>query len=312
MSNEETPYYTRFKPENLRRVLCRPALPRDTEDVMELTRTIWDGNDYVPHLWAQWLADPDGLLAAAEYGPHVVGLGKLTRIEDGEWWLEGLRVHPAYEGRRIASHLTDYLFAHWATHHGGTVRLATGSHRVQVQHLCDRNGLTRIAEFTPFTAPPLEAFEPKELVDTFQELKESEIAEALDFTRGNPAFELVSGLMDLGWQWTRPSASLLMEAVTRDHAWWWKGKTGLLILAEDREEPQTPLPVIELLACPLDRILDCLLDYRRLVATLGFSKAGWVAPLQPEVLEILQGAGFQRDWELSIYIYEKSLARPMV
>jgi ribosomal protein S18 acetylase RimI-like enzyme len=312
MSAEETPYYTRLKPENLRRVLCRPALPMDTDDVMELTRTIWDGNDYVPRLWSQWLADPYGLLAVAEYGPHVVGLGKLTRIEEGEWWLEGLRVHPDYQGQRIASSLTDYLFTHWEAHHGGTIRLATGSHRVQVHHLCERNGLSRIAEFTPFIAAPGKPFEPQELAGVFQELQAGQISEALEFTRDNPASELVSGLMDLGWQWVRPSEHNFMEAVARKHAWWWREKTGLLMLAEDREEPQTPLPVIELLACPVERIVECLLAYRRLVATLGFSKAGWVAPLQPHVLEILQAAGFQRDWDGSLYIYEKTLARPMV
>lgn len=94
-------------------LVCRPALPKDTPDVIELTRTIWEGEDYVPSVWPTWLADPCGLLAVGEYGPRVVGLVKLTCLGQGEWWLEGLRVHPAYEGRGFASHLHDYVLDYW-------------------------------------------------------------------------------------------------------------------------------------------------------------------------------------------------------
>ena len=42
-------------------IVCRPALPMDTPDVIELTRRIWEGEDYVPHVWAEGLQDPDGM-----------------------------------------------------------------------------------------------------------------------------------------------------------------------------------------------------------------------------------------------------------
>jgi ribosomal protein S18 acetylase RimI-like enzyme len=81
----------------------------DTPEVMELTRTIWDGEDYVPHVWWEWFLDPRGLLAVAEYGGMVVGLGKLTQLSERDWWMEGLRVHPDFERRGIASHLNDSI-----------------------------------------------------------------------------------------------------------------------------------------------------------------------------------------------------------
>lgn len=39
----------------------------------------------------------------------VVGLSKITRIDADQWWLEGLRVHPDFQGRGVASHLQDDL-----------------------------------------------------------------------------------------------------------------------------------------------------------------------------------------------------------
>ena len=52
--------------DDLDTVVCRPALAKDTEEVMELCSHIWDGGDYIPQVWDEWLADPDGLLGVAE------------------------------------------------------------------------------------------------------------------------------------------------------------------------------------------------------------------------------------------------------
>ena len=92
----------------LARVVCRPALLKDTADMLELTSHIWEGNDYLPQVWAEWLADPEGFLAVAEYGGRVVGIAMLECQQPGEWYLAGLRVHPEMEGRGIAGRLHDY------------------------------------------------------------------------------------------------------------------------------------------------------------------------------------------------------------
>jgi len=90
-------------------VVCRPALAKDTESVMELSSHIWDGGDYIPLVWEEWMADPDGLLGVAEMHGRVVGVFKLTKFQEGEWYMEGLRVHPDFQGKGVASHIQDYI-----------------------------------------------------------------------------------------------------------------------------------------------------------------------------------------------------------
>jgi len=72
-------------------VICRPASIKDTPDVMDLTCKIWDGEDYVPAVWTEWLCDATGELAVAECDNRVIGLGKLTRLSSEDWWLETLK-----------------------------------------------------------------------------------------------------------------------------------------------------------------------------------------------------------------------------
>jgi hypothetical protein len=49
------------------RVVIRPALPLDREAVLEFCKFIWDGHDYIPDVWDDWMADPSGEMFVAEY-----------------------------------------------------------------------------------------------------------------------------------------------------------------------------------------------------------------------------------------------------
>lgn len=282
------------------KVFCRPARQSDTEDVMELTSTIWEGDDYVPKVWSDWLADSEGLLAVAEHEDRVVGLGKLTYLAPGEWWMEGLRTHPEFEGHGVASHLHEYLLDFWLQNGDGLLRLATASFRQSVQHLCDRTGFKKTTEFTFFKAPVLEADK-----DDFQLVREDEMQNAFEACLSSPSLALSGGLMDLGWQWTRPALMHIKAAVHKQQAWWWHSHKGVLLLSEDTDHDGSKMPNIQLLACPLESLEDILTGYRHLAATLGYKQVGWTAPPDPKLMPLLEKTGFVRDWDASVYVYTK-------
>ena len=309
--------------------VCRPALPRDTPEILKLTSTIWEGGDYVPEVWQDWLEDTQGRLAVVEWGGRVVGLFKLSLLSPEEGWLEGLRVHPELEGRGFASRLFEYMLDIWTRMNGGVLRLATASFRHSVQHLSRRTGFIKAGEFTPYQAvslaeraagspleislsskalPPgssqgMEARAPFPAV--FRSLAPDEAGQALELVQHSPALELAWGFMDLGWSWARPSQVLLEEAAGRGQAWWWgPGREGVLVAREDTDEGVTYLS-LQLLACPLADLADCLSDFRRLGSARGFSQVSWLAPLNPETLKALDASGYQRSWEASVFLYEK-------
>jgi len=286
-------------------VHCRPALNSDTVDVMELTRTIWDGEDYVPQVWAEWLADTGGRLAVAEYENRIVGLSKLTQLSPVDWWMEGLRVHPEYEGRGIASRLHDYLLDYWLQNGKGTIRLATASFQVKVHHISERTGFQKIAEFTPYIAPSVKYEGSIPLESLFQPLSTAHIPHAINLIKTNPTSDFAAGLVNLSWKWLRYSEVYLIDEIQKGHIWWWRGGLGLLaILIDDDFEGET-VPVISLLACNLDELPTLLMDYRYLANQLGFKKANWFAPLHPELEPVLLAGGYQREWDASLYIYSK-------
>jgi GNAT superfamily N-acetyltransferase len=281
-------------------VVCRPALSKDTEDVMELCSHIWDGGDYIPQVWEEWLADPDGLLGVAELYGRVVGVFKLTKFQEQEWYLEGLRVHPDYQGKGIASHIHEYVVETWRRMGSGIIRLVTGSYNVKVHQMCAQTGFKRIAEFIPFRAPCL-----PEKANNFSGLTMEEAPRAMKFVSDSPTHALSRGLINLGWVYADPQLKHIQKAIREGHAWWWRDMLGFISIWEDEEDNEHQ-PGIGLMACQLSDLQELLVDYRRLMGELGYKSAGWVAPNQGEVLSCLEKTGFQRSWDMSLYIYELS------
>jgi GNAT superfamily N-acetyltransferase len=160
-------------------IVCRPALPLDTPGMIDLTRHIWEGEDYVPDAWADWMVDPVGILAVAEFGGKVAGFGKLTRLSQLDWWMEGLRVHPDFEGRGIASRINDYLLDYWQRIGSGFVRLATVSSREPVKHLARKKGFQIIGEYSTFKAPISNLDSNDAIKNIFQPLNPDEVPEAV-------------------------------------------------------------------------------------------------------------------------------------
>lgn len=286
-------------------VVCRPALPRDTSDVMALTSQIWEGHDYVPHYWQTWLEDPNGLLAVAEYAGHVVGLGKLSQVGDHEWWMQGLRVDPEHQGKGIASHMHHYQLDYWERNYGGVLRLATSSARLPVHHLCERTGFVKVGEYLSYIAPALESNS-----GGFPPVKMEEVQAALDFVRRSEIFRLSPGLVALDWVWCEPVADHFVAAIQRGEAHWWRAgekNRGLTIAGIEEEDGDSKTLYIQLAGGELYTLPEMMVEFRGLAGSQGFNLVNWLAPNHEGVIDALTQAGFTRDWEHVLYVYEKRL-----
>lgn len=280
-------------------IVCRPALPSDKADVMEFTKFIWEGHDYVRYAWDEWLADPEGILAVAEYGGHCVGLAKISRSAPGQWWLQGLRVDPKFQDLKIGSHIHRYIDEWWLEHGNGVVRLMTSSKRVKVHHLSEKFGYTKVLEVKEFEANSLD-----EICRSFQPVRKDEISAALKAVLESPVLELGRGLFDRGWEALKPTEGILADIQQLGMAFWWQDGKGLL-LAWDDDNDEGKVLGLGLPACALESLQELLLDVRRLAASQGRVGVFWIAPLCPEILAAAEAAGYKQHVEHSGYLYEK-------
>lgn len=293
----------------LARLVCRPALPQDTHAILELTKHIWNGGDYIPMVWQTWLADEQGCLAVAELGEHIVGMGKLTQLSQKDWWLEGLRVHPDFEGQGIATHIQEYLLRIWQKIGGGAIRLATSSQRVAVHRLCQRSGFQKVVEMSmveAVPASPLDGINEHVISNNFILVNETELEDAWRIVINNPLQTWGVNFINQGWQWLPISKELLISLIQKQNIYWWINQQALLVMGEDiDEDSEEKYALIRWLACDAKNLIPFFSEIRTFSAMLGYPKVGWIAPINPLITQNLLNAGYENSWDFSLYLFEK-------
>lgn len=108
-------------------LLIRPVRPADRERVIELTRDIWDGHDYVPRVFDDWVSEAGATFQAIELDGVVVGLQRLRPYSSGLIWYEGLRVASTHRRQGLARAMLRSAIAEAREQTFREMRLATGN-----------------------------------------------------------------------------------------------------------------------------------------------------------------------------------------
>jgi hypothetical protein len=246
-------------------------------------------------VFPRWLEDPQGILLAAEFAGQCVGTAKVTLSAPGQWWLEGFRVDPNFQDRKIGSQLDAACNEWWDKHGDGVLRLMTNSKRVKVHHLSESRGFKWLGEVLYFEAEPL-----TEPADAFTPLAPEDAEEAVAFCQRLAP----SQLLGMGWKFAAPNPISMRAAADEGLAFWWRGREGFLSAWTDDDERGNRLTV-GFEACAVESRVEMLADFRRLASARGMIVAGWMNVVNEETSGVLEQAGYARKWEDSGYLYER-------
>ena len=101
--------------------------PADRDRVVDLCRDVWDGHDYVPRVFDDWVSDSASAFQAVELDGVVVGLQRLRPYAPGLLWYEGLRVASSHRRQGLARHMLVSAIAQGREQGFREMRLATGN-----------------------------------------------------------------------------------------------------------------------------------------------------------------------------------------
>jgi len=290
-------------------VICRPAIERDREEIREFCKTIWDGHDYVPDVMDDWLQDPQGIFAVAEYQGRAIACSKITLLAEGQWWLEGFRVDPNYQGLKVGSLIHQYVDDWWLEKGDGLLRLMTSSKNKSVHHLCQRTHFNKLYEVRGYKAQPLRG---RTHVFTSAAASAQDLPPVVAFARSSPSLAITNHIVDFGWRAVDPTQNRALTSLFADlpdlanNFFWWRNDKGLLIVWDDSDPEEGKYTMgIGVLACELEDMAVLLMDVRCLAAEQGKTSVFWLAPAHVHVEIALKQAGFISDWDNTAYIFEK-------
>lgn len=210
----------------------RPAQAGDRDAVFAFCAHIWDGHDYVPGVWDEWLDDPEGVFLTALRDGVPVAVARAYFPAPDEAWLEGMRVDPNHRGAGIALEVTAALVEACRERGARAVRLMTVGDNYPIHRICARLGLDLIMRlrrrFCPLEAGPTPAALRRLGADDLP-LVQGLLARP---ARGPRFLEMTRGLYSLaGGIWTAWSEERLREHLIRGEVWTWVGARGSRAIA---------------------------------------------------------------------------------
>ncbi|TKJ20354.1 MAG: hypothetical protein CEE43_12600 [Promethearchaeota archaeon Loki_b32] len=89
----------------------RDLTKKDIPAILDISKDIWEGDDYIPDVIERWLNEKDKLAYGAfleEEMKELIGLGRVKMFPNGVAWLEGGRVKITHQKQGIGRDLMKY------------------------------------------------------------------------------------------------------------------------------------------------------------------------------------------------------------
>lgn len=282
-------------------VRIRPAQEADRLAVEAICARAWEGEDYIPSVWDEWLADPQGQLAVAELEGRVAGLGKLSRIADDEWWLEGLRVDPDCWRQGVAGKLQAHLVGLAGEKGSGVLRYGTHSRNEPVHRIAAHAGFRHVASYVLCRASAV----PVSGAISLRRLDEADLAAAWALAERSPRHRASQGLYEVDWRWRRLTRERLAGHLAAGDAWGVDGAHGLAALALIWSDEQG-LQVGHVDGAG-DSLVEALRRLRALASRQGHDEVHATLVLEAELVTAAGEVGYERVEERDRWIMELEL-----
>jgi GNAT superfamily N-acetyltransferase len=141
----------------------RPVRPADRDRVVELTKDVWGGHDYIPEVFDDWVADSASAFEALEVDGVVVGLQRLRPYAPGLVWYEGLRIATSHRRQGLARAMLASAIAEAREQGQGEMRLGTAN--PDAVSLFESVGFQRLVDVRWWSGPRMEGGESARMPD---------------------------------------------------------------------------------------------------------------------------------------------------
>ncbi|MFO7897014.1 MAG: hypothetical protein R6U84_08780 [Candidatus Cloacimonadales bacterium] len=86
----------------------KPIVAADKARVLEISATIWDGDDYIPYVFDAWLNAKNSDFVGLWADQNLIAFNRLLYLTPEDLWLEGLRKDQTSQIKGVTARLVNY------------------------------------------------------------------------------------------------------------------------------------------------------------------------------------------------------------
>jgi len=282
----------------------------DRDRVLEISSQIWDGEDFIKHVFDEWVSEVEGEFTLGEKDGNIVGFAKYTRLNDQEIWLEGIRVDEKYANQGFGKAITQYYLSRAKSEGAEVVRLCIHADSRESVKIVEGLGFKKDGYFTM-------GWKPMNKVETAGQPTNNVInimstATAWDLiTRGN-AYYMSNGYISFGWSFLKATYELVDRLVKEKRVYGVlrEGKiSSVMVLTEDsHNDGGLSIGFIDGDMAPMKELVEFA---GQQALKQGMNYCEIMAPMDDRLINVLELCGYQflseKYKEVNVFVYSKKL-----
>jgi RimJ/RimL family protein N-acetyltransferase len=217
------------------KVYFRELTNEDIPAIKDISKDIWDGDDYIPHVIEKWLQEKNCMNYGTfkdEYKTELIGFGRVKLYNKDIAWLEGGRIKVSYQGKGIGKLQLKYAIE-YATRIGVKVaQYDTGSKNIASIKLAKNFGFQQKKCMDLVEANSDAIRITKKITPKFKRLTAEEVKEHYKEFDIGPGPEIC-----IGWSY------IPLRFLTDDHGSWIYNREAILQKMELRSFDNYEIPL---------------------------------------------------------------------
>lgn len=189
----------------------RRVVAADKDRILEISAKIWEGDDYLPQVFSEWLGDKEGDFWAVTSNGLLIAFQKVSYFTPTDVWLMGLRKDADTRERGVGRFINKEILARLAQNKNITsVRFATYNENYQSINLFSKLGFELVAKRSHKFIAVNEAVAPVTGGDyAIAIMRDLEKVSA--YLSATPFLKSIKNLVNIGWEVYPFSTQLLHE-----------------------------------------------------------------------------------------------------
>ena len=201
----------------------------DRDRVMEIAEGTWNGHDYLPYVFDDWVKD-EGFYCLRDEDGRIIALDKYTWHENGILWLEGYRVHPDYRGKGYGWNMAEAMERIIESLDYKAVRFMTSEANKASIYIGEKMGFKPIAKYHYLYIEKEEMERSQESIDEVYALKESDICWVIESMLNSEEYHLNKGQYLAMWTAYDITEALILREIRKGRGYYREGEKGLIFL----------------------------------------------------------------------------------
>jgi ribosomal protein S18 acetylase RimI-like enzyme len=215
--------------------MIRHAAKSDKEEVLRFCVNTFEWGDYIDQAWDFWYSERNGILLVAEDDEEynrqskkrsVIAVSHVSLCPNNKnVWLEGIRVHPNFRRRSVATELLKMMILYGKEHGAEEASAMVAANNIASQLMMESNGFAVISKWSYYSFNKIPRADKVKLRSKFATFEDTKTV--WNYLRESDVYKASGKTYVNSWRWYSLDLSVLEDFIKHEK---------VLVIGNDRIE----------------------------------------------------------------------------